>query len=107
MVKISANKIFFKLFFDNVNNFNILMRLLSVGKVNDLLIIFELCKNILLGNIQLIPKDLNKLRIYEKKLIFLSENNKSFNKKVKLLKKNIDMFQILVLIGGNCILKNE
>jgi len=49
----------------------------------------------------------SKLRIYEKELIFLSENNKSFNKKVKLLKKNIDMFQILVLIGGNCILKNE
>jgi len=66
MVKISANKIFLKLFFDNVNNFNILMRLLSVSKVNDLVIIFELCKNILLGNIQLIPKDLNKLRIYEK-----------------------------------------
>jgi len=105
MVKIRANKIFLKLFYDNVNNSNILIRLLSVSKLNDLLIIFELCKNILLCNIQLFQKDLNKLRKYEKELIFLSEKNKSFNRKVNLLKKNIYMFQILIAIGGNCILK--
>src|SRR5882762_11278223 len=102
MGKISASKIFLKLFYDNINNSDILKRLLSVSNLNDLLIIFELSKNILLGNVQVFQKDLNKLRTYEKQLIFLSEKNKPFNKKVNLLKKNIYMFQILVSIGGNC-----
>src|SRR5882762_9316801 len=105
MVKITANKIFLKLFYDNVDNSEILNRLLSVGKLNDLLIIFELCKNILLGNVHILKKDINKLRSFEKELIFLAEKNKSFMKKVTLLKKNIYMLKILILIGGDLILK--
>jgi len=105
MVKITASKIFLKLFADNVNNSEILIRLLSVSKLNDLLIIFELCKNILLNNLQISQHDFNKLRDYEKELIFLSEKHKSFTKKVNLLKKNIYMFKILILIGSDLILK--
>ncbi len=104
MVKITANKIFLKLFYDNLENSEIILRLLSVCKLKDLLIIFELCKNILLGNVEIFQKNLNKLRVYEKELIFLSEKNKSFSKKVKILKKNNYMFKILISIGGNCIL---
>ena len=102
--KITADKIFLKLFYDNVDDSKILNRLLSVSSFKDLLIIFELCKNILLSNVQILQKDINKLRIYEKELIFLSEKNRSFKKKVNLLKKNISMFKILILIGGDYIL---
>ena len=105
MVKITSNAIFLKLFYDNVNNSEISIRLLSVSKLNDLLIIFELCKNILLNNVQLSHNDINKLRSYEKQLIFLAEKHKSFMKKVNLLKKNIHMFKILILIGSDLILK--
>ncbi len=105
MVKITANTIFLKLFSDNVNNSEILIRLLSVSKLNDLLIIFELCKNILLNNVQISQQNFHKLRDYEKELIFLSEKHKSFTKKVNLLKKNIYMFQILIIIGSDLILK--
>jgi len=80
MVKITASTIFLKLFADNVNNSEILIRLLSVSKLNDLLIIFELCKNILLNNIKISQHDFNKLRDYEKELIFLSEKHKSYKK---------------------------
>src|SRR6266851_9866408 len=104
MVKITANKIFLKLFYDNLENSEIINRLLSVCKLKDLLIIFELCKNILLGNIKIVQKDLNKLRVYEKELIILSEKNKSFTKKVNLLKENIHLFKILIRIGSDCIL---
>ena len=107
MVKIVADKMFLKLFFDNLGNSTIINRLLRICKLKDLLIIFELCKNILLGNIKIFQKDLNKLRVYEKELIFLSDKKKSFSQKVNLLKKNIFMFKVLIRIGNNYILNEK
>ncbi len=105
MVKILADKIFLKLFYQNLTDSKILLRLLTVAKLNDLLIIFELCKNILVGNVDISQKDVNKLKFYEKDLIFLSEKNKSLKNKINLLKRKIELFKTLILIGNDFILK--
>src|SRR6266481_4839662 len=102
MVYISSNTIFLKLFHDNIDDEKVLLKLLSVSKLKELLIIFELCKNILLGNIPITVSCKNYLRKYE--LIELSKKTKLINSKVNILKKNIKLFQALIEIGGDFIL---
>ncbi len=104
MVKISADLIFLKLFSENIDNNKVLVKLLNVGKFNDLLIVFELCKNILLGNVPILPKVINKLRIFEKDLILLADKKVAFNNKIKLLLKKIHMFKILISIAEKFLL---
>ncbi len=104
MVKFSADLIFLNLFCNNMDDNKVLIKLLTVGKLNDLLIIFELCKNILVGNVPISKKNISKLSEYEKELILLADKKKSFQKKVYLLKKNIHMFKILLEIADEFII---
>ncbi len=104
MVYISSDTIFLKLFHDNIDDEKVLLKLLSVSKLKELLIIFELCKNILLGNIPITVSCKNYLRKYEFELIELSKKTKLINSKVNILKKNIKLFQALIEIGGDFIL---
>ena len=104
MVKISSDTIFLQLFHDNIDDDKVLLKLLSAAKLKDLLIIFELSKNILVGNVPISTKTKNQLRNFEFDLIKLSKKSKLINKKVNILKKNIKLFKTLIGIGGDFIL---
>ncbi len=104
MVKITSDTIFLQLFHDNIDDDKVLLKLLSAAKLKDLLIIFELCKNILVGNVPISTKTKNQLRNFEFDLIRLSKKSKQISQKVNILKKNSKLFRTLIEIGGNFIL---
>jgi hypothetical protein len=83
----------------HLGDYKLSNRLLKSSTGEELLIIFELAKNILEGNIPISSVQKAKLRKYEKKLIFLSKSNKNVKTKVNILLGNKLFLEQLLLIG--------
>jgi hypothetical protein len=94
-----ANLSYLKILTQNKNNSQLVRNLVKSAKINDLLIIFELTKNILECNVPISEKQKQKLRKYEKKLVFLSEKRKKFKDKVNILLKSKNLLELLLKIG--------
>lgn len=105
--RIKADSIFLHLFCDNLQNPQVVERLLKLAQERDLLLIFEIAKNILENNITLNEHEKEELSEYETQLIYLSEKNASFRKKVKILKKSKVLLNYLVEIGAKFCLNRE
>jgi hypothetical protein len=93
-----------KILSENFKNTSLTKRLLKISKPSELIIVFELCKNILANNVPISQKQKQTLKKYESKLVFLSERNKSFNAKINILLKNKIFFQNLLKIGKEFII---
>jgi hypothetical protein len=99
-----ANISFLKVLSENSGNSKLVLTLLKSANKKELLIIFELVKNILENNIPISEKQKQKLRKYEKKLIILSEKNRKFKDKVNILLKSKFLLQLLLKIGREFLL---
>jgi hypothetical protein len=95
-----------KVLTDHLGDSKLHARLLKSSKPQDLLIIYELCKNILEGNIPISNSQTEKLKKYESKLIYLSEPSKKFKGKVDILLKNKLFLKQLLLIGQEFIINS-
>jgi hypothetical protein len=81
--------------------------LLKNSTDKDLVIIFELAKNILVGNIPISKSQKDQLKKYESKLVFLSEPNKKVKDKVNILINSKSFLEHLLLIGEEFLLNNN
>jgi hypothetical protein len=81
--------------------------LLKNSNQSDLVIIFELAKNILIGNIPISKIQKDQLKKYESKLIFLSEPGKKVKDKVNILISNKLFLEQLLIIAEEFIIDNH
>jgi hypothetical protein len=92
---------------NNSGDFKLSSRLLKSAKAEDLLVICELAKNILEGNVPISDNQKEKLKKYENKLILLSEPNKKIKDKVNILLKHKLLFKQLILIGEEFLINTN
>jgi hypothetical protein len=92
---------------NNAGDSKLSSRLIKSASGQELLILFELAKNILQGNIPISGIQKDKLQKYETKLIFLSEPNKKVKDKIKVLLSNRSFLEQLLLIGEEFIINKH
>jgi hypothetical protein len=107
MVRFGKSRLWLlKILTDHLEDHKLASRLLKTASTQELLVIFELAKNILQSNIPISDSQKTKLKKYEKELIFLSEPKKKVKVKVNILLNNKSFLQQLLLIAEEFVVNN-